>query len=185
MPLWNFQMALQKTMKTLLLSVLLTLPLLVRAVDKNVQIPVTQSRSMQYDALNRPTNVWYSNGFREIFKYDAVGNMVLHQSFGPAQITAMTNVVVLAGKETLISFGVKHNVLTVTNITVKAFSSDPLPLQFKLLGTNAPPVFGSGTNRTVLVHPAAGVVGKVTVALVASDGFVSTTNSFTVAVEAK
>lgn len=175
-------MAFEKIMKSSLSFVLLTAlilsPVFACAADAPPKTPVTRSASMQYDVLNRLTNIWYSNGFRETFRYDPAGNLVLRQSFGPPLVSGVSNLVILAGHKRKIPFVVAHSVLPITNILVKALSSSP-----SLLGTNTPPVVGMGTNRYIEVLPSGGVIGETTISLVASDGFVNVTNRFTVVVK--
>ncbi len=137
------------------------------------------SGAIQNDAFGRPTNTVYSNGYREVVVYDPAGNVTLRQGFGPARATASSNVLtIIAGKQTEVPFRVVHDVLPISNIVVKAFSSN-----LGLLGTNAPPVVGTGTNRVFVVHPSGGVIGETIIALVASDGFVSSTNTFKLVVK--
>ncbi|MSU55621.1 MAG: hypothetical protein EXS46_03755 [Candidatus Taylorbacteria bacterium] len=140
----------------------------------DAQTAATRSTSMQYDALNRLTNIWSPDGFRETFQYDPVGNMILHQRFGPPRISSLSSNVVLIGGDGRVRFIVAHSILPISNILVSATSSNP-----KIFGTNTVLISGSGTNRAVEVRPLDGAFGKTTIHLVATDGFIGSTNSFT------
>lgn len=155
----------------------LTLPVTTRPAEPAHGIGNVVSASMQYDALNRLTNVTYSNGHRLVYQYDKVGNLVRQLSFDPAKISTVSNLTVTAGKKTEVAFQVNHFVLPIQDISVFAFSSNQ-----GLISNNRLKVVGAGTNRVLKINTDNDKSGKALISLVSSDGFVKSTNSFTLTV---
>lgn len=127
----------------------------------------------QYDALNRLTNVWWSNGYRETYAYDANGNRIRHSGFGPVEIGTINNITSLVGEKIKVPFTVRHQLIPISNILVTAMSSNPA-----LLNTNNISIARSGTNMVMTIEPGSSPVGNTLISVVASDGFVFRTNSF-------
>ena len=133
----------------------------------------------QYDALNRLTNAWCSNGFRETYAYDAVGNRIRCQTFGPPTIDPISNRVVVAGQKLLVPFAVHHVLIPISNIVVTADTVDA-----SVISSNSLSVVGLGTNRVLMINTASPVSGRTAhIKLIASDGYVSSSRMFTVSLE--
>jgi YD repeat-containing protein len=127
----------------------------------------------QYDALNRLTNVWWSNGYRETYAYDANGNRIRYSGFGPVEISPITNVTFSASEKIRVPFTVRHQLIPITNILVTAKSSD-----HALFNTNNISISRSGTNMVMTIQPGSISGGSAIISVIASDGFVPRTNRF-------
>ena len=130
---------------------------------------------LRYDAGSRLTNVWNSIGQRTIILYDTKGNLTKRVSFGPAKVTLPDNIgKVIVGKTKSICLEVSHEYLPITNILTKAISSSPMISDLKILGES--------TNRVLSF--ASKKKGRVELSVIATDGFVSSTNNISlIAVE--
>jgi YD repeat-containing protein len=122
-----------------------------------------------YDGRNRLTNVWYSNGFRETYRYDAAGNRIERHTFGPPTIDPINDRAVVGGKKTLIPFVVRHSLIPITNIVVTAHTLDA-----SVISSDSLSIVGLGTNRVLEITAAPHMFGRsANIKLIASDGYVS------------
>jgi len=127
----------------------------------------------QRDSLNRATNVIYSTGFRAIYEYDASGNLTGKKEFWPAKILPVKDIRILKGQNVEVTFQVRHEVLPISDITVKATTSNP-----ELVDLEGLVLSGNGDSRKLVITPKTGHVGNTYIYLITSDGYVGSTNSF-------
>lgn len=106
--------------KSFLVLTLLIVAAVSIMAQENPEIPFrtlsTVTTHYQYDALNRPTNIYDSRGYRTIVKYDPVGNIIRKQTFEAAKVIAPTNVVIRVSQTNSIPFMVTHLALPLTDI---------------------------------------------------------------------
>lgn len=137
-----------------------------------VVLPSGFAENWQYDAVGNETNHWTSSGFREIKTYDPAGRVIRLQRFGPPNIEGLPRRIQVAeGEKVSLPVRLSHPFLSVSNLLFHARILDGqlIPNSCRVTGPNA-------DIWTLSITRPSGLVGTMRVLVIASDGFIASTN---------